>query len=145
MRTNAGRRCSRQTSSMYQCRTAVGSNEVLQRVRTQVDNVDGRRVARTNVASGNGGRRAACTNVGQWCVPTRFCNVYECRSAVLTAYEQRVRMLDSSAYQRASATRTNAGRRCKCQTSSAYECRTAVRINEALQCVRTQVSDVDGS
>jgi len=70
----------------------VGSNEVLQHIRTQVDNVDGRRGARTNVASGNGGRSAACTNVGQQCVPTRFCNTYERRSAVLTAYEQRVRM-----------------------------------------------------
>jgi len=130
---------------MYQCRTAVGSNEVLERVRMQVDDVDGRRVAHTNVASGNGGRHAACTNVGQWCVPTRFCNPYEHRSAVLTAYEQCVRMLDCSTYHRASATRTNAGRRCRRQTSSAYECRTAVRINEALQCVRTQVSDVDGT
>jgi len=70
----------------------VGSNEVLQCVRTQVDDVDGRRAVRTNVASGNGGRRAACTNVGQRCVPTRFCNAYERTSAVLTAYEQRVLM-----------------------------------------------------
>jgi len=145
MRTNAGRRCSRQTSSTYQCRTAVCSNEVLQRIQTQVDDVDGRPVACTNAASGNGDRRAACMNVGQWCGPTRFCNAYERRSAVLTAYEQRVQMLDSSAYQRASATRTNAGRRCRRQTSSAYECRSAVHINEARQRVRTQVSDVDGS
>jgi len=70
----------------------VCTNEVLQRVRTQVDDVDGRRAASTNVDSGNGGRRAACTNVGQPCLPTRFRNAYERRSAVLTAYEQRVRM-----------------------------------------------------
>jgi len=70
----------------------VCTNEVLQRVRTQVDDVNGRRAARTNLASGNGGRRAACTNVGQPCIPTRFCKAYERRSAVLTAYEQRVRM-----------------------------------------------------
>jgi len=70
----------------------VGTNEVLQRIRTQVDDVDGRRAAPTNVASGNGGRRTACTNVGQRRVPTKFCNAYERRSAVLTAYEQRIRM-----------------------------------------------------
>jgi len=70
----------------------VGTNEALPHVRTQVDDVDGRRAVRTNVASGNGGRRAAGANVGQQCVPTRFCNAYERRSAVLTAYEQRVRM-----------------------------------------------------
>jgi len=70
----------------------VRTDEVLQRVRTQVDDVDGRRAVRTNVASGNGGRRAAGVNVGQRCVPTRFCNAYERRTAVLTAYEQRVRM-----------------------------------------------------
>ena len=121
------------------------TNELLQSVRTLVDDVDGRRVACTNVASGNGGSHAACTNVGPWCVPTRFCKVYECRSAVWTAYEQCVRMLDSSAYQQVSATRTNTGRRCRRQMSSAYKCRTAVRINEALQCVQTQVTDVDGS
>jgi len=143
--TNAGRRCRRQTNSVYVCRTAVGSNEVLQRVRTQVDDVDGRRAACTNVASGNGGSRAACTNVRPWCVPTRFCNAYECRSVVLNAYEQRIRMFDSSTYHRASATCTNAGRRCRRQTSSTYECRTAVPINKALQRVRTQVSDVNGS
>jgi len=122
----------------------VRTNEVLQRVRTQVDDVDGRRAACTNVASGNGGRRATCTNVGQRCVPTKFCNTYERRSAVLTAYEQRVRMLESSAYQRASATRTNAGRRCRRQTSSTYECRTAVGSNKVLKRVLTQVDDVDG-
>jgi len=76
----------------YECRRAVHTNEVLQRLRTQVDDVDGRRAACTNVASGNGGRRATCMNVGQRCVPTKFCNTYERRSAVLTAYEQRVRM-----------------------------------------------------
>jgi len=52
----------------------VGTNELLQRVRTQVDHVDGRRAERTNV--------------GQPCIPTRFCKAYERRSAVLTAYEQ---------------------------------------------------------
>jgi len=52
----------------------VGSNEVLQRVRMQVDDVDSRRGARTNV--------------GQQWVAMRFCNMYERRSAVLTAYEQ---------------------------------------------------------
>jgi len=77
---------------MYECRTAVGTGEVLQRVRTQVSGVDDRRGACTNVASGNGGRRVACTNVGERCVPTRFCNPYERRSAVLTAYKQRVQM-----------------------------------------------------
>jgi len=82
----------RQTRSMYECRTAVCTNEVLQHVRTQVDDVNGRQAARTNLASGNGGRRATCTNVGQRCVPTKFCNTYERRSAVLTAYEQHVRM-----------------------------------------------------
>jgi len=82
----------RQTRSMYECRTAVCTNEVLQRVRTQVDDVNGRRAARTNLASGNGSRRAACMNVGKPWVPTRFCKAYECRSAVLTAYEQRKRM-----------------------------------------------------
>jgi len=70
----------------------VCTNEVLQRIRTQVDDVDGRRAARTNVDSGNGGRRTACTNVGQSCVSMRFRNAYERRSAVLTVYEQRVRM-----------------------------------------------------
>jgi len=65
-----------------------------------------------NVASGNGGRRAVCTNVGQQWVPTRFCNTYKCRSAMLTEYQQRVRMKDSCGYQRSSATRTDAGRRC---------------------------------
>jgi len=77
---------------MYECRTAVCTDEVLQRVRTQVSGVDGRRGARTNVTSGNGGRRAVCTNVGQLCEPTRFCDTYERRSAVLTAYKQRVLM-----------------------------------------------------
>jgi len=48
----------------------VRTDEVLQRVRTQLDDVDG--------------RRAASTNVGQWCVSTRFCNAYERRSAMLT-------------------------------------------------------------
>jgi len=43
----------------------VGSNEALQRVRTQVDDVEGRRAAGTNVASNNGGRRAAGANVEQ--------------------------------------------------------------------------------
>jgi len=70
----------------------VRTNEVLQYVRTQLDDVDGSRGARANVVSGNGGRREACTNVGQRCVSTRFCNAYERRSAVLTASEQRVRM-----------------------------------------------------
>jgi len=92
MRTNAGRRCRQQTSSMYECRTAVLTNEVAQCVGTQVDDFDGRRAAHMNVASGNGGRRAACPNIVQLCVPTRFCNAYERRSAVLTAYELRVRM-----------------------------------------------------
>jgi len=34
---------------MYECMTAVRTDKVLQRVRTQVDNVVGRRAARTNV------------------------------------------------------------------------------------------------
>jgi len=102
----------RQTRSMYECRSAVCTKEVLQRVRTQVDDVNRRRAVRTNLASGNGGRCAACTNVRQPWVPTRFCKVYERRSAVLTAYEQHVRMLESSAYQGGFATCTNAGLRC---------------------------------
>jgi len=86
----------------------VRTNKVIQRVGTQVDDVDGRRVertnvgqqwvstrfcdtrtqvsdvvgiraVRTNVASGNGGRRAAGANVGQQWVETRFCNTYERR------------------------------------------------------------------
>jgi len=68
------------------------TNEVLQRVGTQVDYVVGRGAARTIVASGNGGRHAACTNVGHPCVPTRFCNAYERRSAVLTADVEHVQM-----------------------------------------------------
>jgi len=56
----------------------VGTNELLQRVRTQVDDVDGKRAARTNV--------------GQQWVATRFCNAYEHRSTMLMADEQRVRM-----------------------------------------------------
>jgi len=70
----------------------VRTNEVLQRVRTQASGVDSIRAARGNVVSGNGGRRAACTNVGQRCVSTRFCNMYKRRSAMLTVDEQRVRM-----------------------------------------------------
>jgi len=99
----------------------VCTNEVLQRIRTQVDDVDGRRGARTNVASGNGQTRsmyecrkavhtdevlqrvrtqvsgvdcirAARTNVGEQYVPTSFCNAYECRSTMKTADEQHVRM-----------------------------------------------------
>ena len=54
------------------------TNEVLQRVRTQVTDVDG--------------LRAAPTNVGQQGIPTKFCNAYERRSAMLTAYEQHVQM-----------------------------------------------------
>jgi len=56
----------------------VRINEVLQRVRTQVSDVDGRPAARTKV--------------GQWWVPTRFCNTYERSSTMLTVDEQRVRM-----------------------------------------------------
>jgi len=69
----------------------VGSNKVLQHVRTQVNDIDGRQVARTNVASGNGGSRAVCTNEEQQCVTMRFCNAYERRSEMFTAYEQRIR------------------------------------------------------
>ena len=64
------------------------TNELLQCVRTQVDDVDGRRVVCMNVASGNGGRYVVCTNIGQRCLPTRFCNVYERRSTMLTADEE---------------------------------------------------------
>jgi len=67
-------------------------HEVLQRIGTQVDDVVGRGAARTIVASGNGGRHTACTNVGHPCVPPRFCNAYECRSAVLTADLKHVQM-----------------------------------------------------
>ena len=42
----------------------VRTNEVLQRVRTEVGDVDGRRAARMNVASGNGGRCGEYRNVG---------------------------------------------------------------------------------
>jgi len=56
----------------------VRINEVLQRVRTQVDDVDS--------------RRAASTNVGQRCVPTRFCSTYERSSTMLTVAEEHVRM-----------------------------------------------------
>jgi len=59
---------------MYECRIAVRTNEVLQRVPTQVDDVLSRRAARTNV--------------GQQWVATRFCNAYECRSTMLRADEQ---------------------------------------------------------
>jgi len=45
----------------------VRSNMVQQYIRTEVGDVDGRRAARTNV--------------GQWCVPRRFSNAYECRIA----------------------------------------------------------------
>ena len=51
----------------------------------RLDDVYGRQVARTNVASDNDGRHAAGTNVGQQCIPTRFCKAYERSSAVLTA------------------------------------------------------------
>ena len=63
---------------MYECRIAVGTNEVLLRVRSQVSDVDGIQAARMNV--------------GQRLVSTRFCNAYERRTAVWTAYERRVRM-----------------------------------------------------
>jgi len=56
----------------------VRTDEVLQRVRTKVDDVDG--------------RRAAGRNVGQQCVSMMFCKAYERKSAMLTASEQRVRM-----------------------------------------------------
>jgi len=56
----------------------MGTNEALQHVRTQDDDVDGRQAARTNV--------------GQRYVPMKFCNMYERRSAVLMAEEQRVLM-----------------------------------------------------
>jgi len=45
-----------------------------------------------NIASGNGGRYVVCTNIGQRCLPTRFCNVYERRSTMLTADEEHLRM-----------------------------------------------------
>jgi len=48
-RTNVGQRCRRQSSSAYECRTAVHTNEVLQGVRREVGDVDGRRAAYTNV------------------------------------------------------------------------------------------------
>jgi len=63
----------------------VRTNEVLQRLRMQVSGVDGTRAARMNV--------------GQRGVPTRSYNAYERRSAMLTAYEQCVRMWHSGAYQ----------------------------------------------
>jgi len=56
----------------------VGTDEVLQRVRTQLDDVDG--------------GRAASTNVGQQWVPSMFCNVDERRSTMLTVDEQYLRM-----------------------------------------------------
>ena len=63
---------------MYECWTVVCTNDVLQCVRRQVSDVDGIRGARTNV--------------GQWWVPTRFCNLYEGRSAMLRADKEQVRM-----------------------------------------------------
>jgi len=42
----------------------VRTNEVLQCVRTEVGDVDGRRSARMNVASGNGSRHGEYRNVG---------------------------------------------------------------------------------
>jgi len=56
----------------------VGTNDALERMRTQVDDVDSRRTARTNL--------------GQQWVPTRFCNAYERRSTMLTADGQHLRM-----------------------------------------------------
>jgi len=53
---------------MYECRTVVCTNEVLQSVRMQVSGVDSIRAVRTNV--------------GQQCVPTSFCNAYEHRSTM---------------------------------------------------------------
>jgi len=61
---------------MYKCRKAVRTHEVLQCVRMQVDNIDGRQAARTSV--------------GQQWVPSRFCNAYEHRSTMLPADEQHV-------------------------------------------------------
>jgi len=66
----------RQTRNMYECRTAMCTNEVLQHVGTQVSSVDC--------------KRAACTNVGDQYVPTSFCNACKCRSTMLTADEQHV-------------------------------------------------------
>ena len=43
----------------------MGTDKVLQGVRTKVSSVDCIRAARTNVASGNDGRHTAGTNVGQ--------------------------------------------------------------------------------
>jgi len=56
----------------------VGTNELLQRVQTQVSGIDGIQAVRTNV--------------GQQSVPTKLCNACEPRSTMLTAYEQCVRM-----------------------------------------------------
>ena len=91
----------------------MGTNDALQHVRTQVDDVDG--------------RRAAQTNLGQQWVPTRFCNAYERRLTMLTA--------EGSTYE--------CSQRQWRQTRSMYECRTLVCTNEVLQRVRTQVSGVD--
>jgi len=56
----------------------VISNEVLQYVRMQVDDVDGRRAT----------RRGA----GEQCVPTKICNIYELRSVMLIADKRHVRI-----------------------------------------------------
>jgi len=56
----------------------VHTNELLQCVRMQVDDVDG--------------RPAACTNVGQQWVAMWFYNAYQHRSTMLMVDEQCVRM-----------------------------------------------------
>ena len=82
---------------MCECRTAVGTSEALQRVRTQVSGVDSIRAAHTNVGlqqvptrfcntqmqdSDVDGIQAARRNIGQQWVATKHCNAYERRSTM---------------------------------------------------------------
>jgi len=64
---------------MYECRTTVGTNEVLQHVQVQVSEVDSIPAVRTNEE--------------QLWVPTKLCNTYGRRTMMLTADEVHVRML----------------------------------------------------
>jgi len=75
--TNKGRR-----RNANECKPSIRNSAVLICVRTYVSDGYSTRAVHTNVDSGNDGRRAACRNIGQQCVPTRFCNAYERRSTM---------------------------------------------------------------
>jgi len=85
--TNKGRR-----RNANECKPSIHNSVVLICIRTYVSDSYSIRAVHTNVHSGDGGRRAACRNIGQKCVPTRFCNTYEGRSVVLTADVEQVQM-----------------------------------------------------